>query len=305
MTNISDFIEGEILTDTLIGDFRVSRVVERAMPFVHAREFFPDLTEEMLAVCRRELPPGQFTPEDRLQMSFHAFVVRTGRYTIVIDTCCGNDKDRHPNPPFSALQTDFMPALRAANVRPEEVDFVMCTHLHWDHVGWNTRLVDGTWRPTFPNAKYIMSRKEYEHWDRIYRTGAITMNTLAFKDSVEPIARARQAVLVEDDYELANGIWVESCPGHTPGNFVINIASGGGKGVISGDVIHHQVQLRYPQISTRADDDPNLARATRTAFIEKHADTGHLLLPAHFPAPTVGRIVSRPGGGYGYDTAGL
>ncbi|QIL80183.1 MBL fold metallo-hydrolase [Diaphorobacter sp. HDW4A] len=291
------------MSDTAIGNFQVTRVVEQSIPFTPARQFFPDLTEEMLATCIRDLPAGQFSDKGELMMSFHAFVVRTGRYTIVVDTCCGNDKDRRFRPIFSHLTTDFMPALRAANVRPEEVDFVMCTHLHWDHVGWNTQLVNGQWVPTFPNARYIMSRKEFEHWDRVYQSGVLNNHTLAFRDSVEPIARARQAVLVEDDYELDNGIWVEPCPGHTPGNFVINVASKGQQGVITGDVIHHQVQLRFPEMSTTADDDKDLARTTRTALIERHADTGHLLLPAHFPAPSVGRIVSSPTGGFRYDTS--
>ncbi len=121
-----------------IGDYAIQKVVELERPFAHAQNFYPDLTDEMLEVCRRELPPGRLTPDDFLHMSYHTFVVRTGRHTILVDTCCGNHKDRPARPEFSQLNTDFLGKLASAGVKPAQVDFVMCTHLHWDHVGWNT-----------------------------------------------------------------------------------------------------------------------------------------------------------------------
>ena len=281
-----------------IGQFSIDRIVEQQLPYIDARKFFPELTDEMLAICHRDLPPGQMTRESELVLSFHSYVVKTGRHIILVDTCCGNDKERPLRPAFHRMKKDYLPALAAAGVRPEQVDFVMCTHLHWDHVGWNTHLVDGTWRPTFPNAKYIMSKKEYEHWDGVYRSGVRDTHMQAFEDSVMPVHRANQAVLVGDDYELEKGISVEPCPGHTVGNIVINVASGGSRGVITGDVMHHQIQLRFPELSTYADEDAALARITRTALIEKHADTGTLILPGHFPAPSVGRIETAPAGGF-------
>ncbi|NJO24196.1 MAG: MBL fold metallo-hydrolase [Sphingomonadales bacterium] len=184
----------------------------------------------------------------------------------------------------------FLEKLAAAGVRAEQVDYVMCTHLHWDHVGWNTRLIDGRWVPTFPNAKYVMARGEYEHWDGVYSRGEASVHRTAFEDSVLPIRRAEQAVLVEDDFELEKGIWLEPCRGHSPGNVVINLESKGMRAAVTGDVLHHQIQLVFPEMSTMADADKNLARKTRTALIEKHAGTGHLIMPGHFPTPTVGRI---------------
>lgn len=286
-----------------IGEYEVTGIVEQAVAYAPARAFFPSMTEEMLTTCLHDLPPGQISPEGLLHMNFQGFVLRSGRYTILVDTCCGSDKDRHPAPMFDRRKTDFLTVLAAAGVRPEEVDFVMCTHLHWDHVGWNTQLVDGTWQPTFPNARYVMSKQEYEHWDHVYRSGKIDMHTLAFADSVLPVWRAKQAMLVGQDFELEKGIWIEACPGHTPGNYVVNVSNGGSRGVIVGDVIHHQAQLRFPDLSSRADDDPELARKTRTALIEKHADTGHIVLPAHFPTPSMGSIESSPNGAFFYRTS--
>jgi glyoxylase-like metal-dependent hydrolase (beta-lactamase superfamily II) len=286
---------------TRIGDFTIDRVVELEKPMFRARDFFPDLTAEMLESCRAELRPELFVSGDMLAMSFHSFVLRTARHTILIDTCCGNDKERPSRPAFQLLRTDFLDRLCAAGVIPEEVDYVMCTHLHWDHVGWNTRLVDGRWVPTFPNAKYVMARREYDHWDGVYRRGESSVHRLSFEDSVLPVQRAEQALLVDDDFELETGIRIEPCPGHSPGNVVINVSSNGIRGVVTGDVLHHEIQLMFPDMSTIADWDRDVARASRKALIEKHAGSGHLLLPGHFPSPTIGRI-ERSGTAFRYQS---
>lgn len=286
-----------------VGDYTVSKVVELERPFIHAQEFFPDLTDDMLAICRRELPAGQLAPDDFLNLSYHAFLVRNGRHTILVDTCCGNHKERPTRAAFHQLDTRFLCVLEEAGVKPEQVDFVMCTHLHWDHVGWNTRLIDGRWMPTFPNAKYIVSRTEYEYWDAAYRRGDPSVHVTSFEDSVLPIKRAEQIVLVEDNHAFDGGITLEPCFGHSPGHVVVNIASNGARGVVTGDVIHHQIQLRFPEMSTMADTDRDLARQTRTALIEKHADTDTCLLPAHFITPTIGTI-QRAREGFRYQPAG-
>jgi glyoxylase-like metal-dependent hydrolase (beta-lactamase superfamily II) len=181
----------------------------------------------------------------------------------------------------------------------------MCTHLHWDHVGWNTRLVNGQWVPTFPNARYIMARREYEHWDKVYAAEKAkpkhdNMHALAFEDSVLPIMRAEKAVLVDDDFELERGLWLEPCHGHSAGHVVINVDAGNERGVFIGDVIHHPLQVLYPELSTRADLDTTASRASRRALIEKHAGAGTLVLPQHFATPSCGRI-ERDGGGLRFD----
>ena len=150
-----------------LGGLDITRVEELNAPLTSAYQFFPDLTKDMLDAARPEIPEGHLSDSDEIILSFHSYIVKTGRYTILVDTCCGNDKERPSRPAFSHLNTNYLGTLAAAGCQPEDVDFVMCTHLHWDHIGWNTQLVDGEWVPTFPNAKYIMARREYEHWDRL------------------------------------------------------------------------------------------------------------------------------------------
>jgi glyoxylase-like metal-dependent hydrolase (beta-lactamase superfamily II) len=273
-----------------IGNFGVTRVVETVQPMAEAMSFFPEMTAEMLAEVRAFVPEGHLTDDGRVIFSFHSYIVRTGRYNILVDTCCGNDKQRPARPEFSNLKTDYLGTLAAAGLKPEDVDFVMCTHLHWDHVGWNTRLINGEWVPTFPNAKYVMAKREYDHWDAIYASGQENMHLNGFKDSVLPIMRAEQAVLVADDHELDTGIWLEPCHGHSAGHVVVNLESDGARGVVTGDIIHHLAQLRFPTLSTSADTDTELARVNRQALIEKHAGAGTMMCTGHFRAPSVGRI---------------
>ena len=282
-----------------IGNFEIDRVVELELPAFVAREFFPACTPEQLADGKARL--GKLiSADDKLLMSFHSFVLRTPKHTILIDTCCGNHKPRPARAEFSMLQTDYLAKLAAAGVKPEQVDYVMCTHLHWDHVGWNTQLVDGRWVPTFPNAKHIIAKREYDFWDQMYANGnRDNMHVLSFEDSVLPIKRAELAVLVEDDFELEKGLWLEPCHGHSPGLVLINVAGGGERGIFVGDAIHHQLQLMYPDLCCRVDSDMTMSAKNRRAFLEKHADTSAIVLPAHFPMPTAGRIV-RDGNAFGF-----
>jgi len=280
-----------------IGAFGIGRVAELEFPVFPALEFFPAATAEMVEQARRELP-GRISSDGKIVMSFHSFVLETGRSTIVIDTCCA--KSRPGREQFDEGKRDFLGGLAALGVEPEEVTHVMCTHLHWDHVGWNTRRVDGQWVPTFPNAKYVMAKREYDHWDAVYanekaRSGNI--HAMAFEDSVLPIMRAERAVLVQDDFELDAGVSLEPCHGHTPGHVVVNVASGGRKGVFIGDVVHHPMQLLFPELSSRADGDMNASRVTRRALIERHADTGNVVMPHHFATPSSGTI-KRAGDGF-------
>lgn len=275
---------------TRIGNFDIARVVELEFPAFAAREFFPAITEDILAEGKRTLG-NLITADDRLLMSFHAFVLRTGNATILVDTCCGNDKSRPARADFDRLQTDFLPDLARAGVKPEEVDYVMCTHLHWDHVGWNTRLVDGRWVPTFPNARYIIARREFDYWDGLYAQKGDSPHLMSFEDSVLPVKRAEQVVLVDDTFELARGIRLEPCPGHTPGLVVVHVESNGQRGIFSGDAIHHQLQLAHPHLCCRADSDMAMSHQTRRALLERHADKDTVFLPAHYPMPTAGRIV--------------
>jgi glyoxylase-like metal-dependent hydrolase (beta-lactamase superfamily II) len=285
-----------------IGAYSVGRVTELQFAPFAALEFFPAATPEMVEAARRALP-GRIADDGKIVMSFHAFVLQTGRHTILVDTCCGANKPRPGREQFNVGKQDFLAGLAGLGVRPEAVTHVMCTHLHWDHVGWNTRLIDGKWVPTFPNAKYIMAKREYEYWDAIYakeKGKSDNMHALGFEDSVLPIMRAAKAILVEDDFELDKGISLEPCQGHSPGHVVINVASDGKRGAFIGDVIHHPIQLLFPDLSTRADFDQDAARITRRALIDRHADAGTVVLPQHFATPSSGTIV-RTGSAFRFD----
>jgi len=289
---------------TRIGAFEVSRITEYEGPFIAPETFFPDFDPEVLRANPDMAGPALIEPQSgKLVFSFHSFVVKTGKHTILVDSCLGNEKERPTRPQFHRLRTPYLADLAQAGVRPEEVDYVMCTHLHWDHVGWNTRLDNGRWVPTFPNARYIMARREYDHWHAVQQRGEESPHRLAFEDSVLPVVRSGQSVLVEDDYAFEDGrassLWFESAPGHTPGNVLIHARSGNERAVFFGDVVHHQLQLAKPEWSTLACTDRELSRKTRTRLIEEYAGSGMRLFPGHFPAPTVGRIVRR-GGAFRY-----
>lgn len=184
-------------------------------------------------------------------------------------------------------------------VAPEDVDFVMCTHLHVDHVGWNTRLIDGRWVPTFPNARYLFGRRELEHWQSVAAAvPEAPVNHGSYQDSVLPVVEAGQAVLVDDGHTLDDGIWVEDAPGHTPGNTMVRLKSADANAVLTGDTIQHPLQLARPDWSSAFCDDPAQSRESRTRLIEGAADTDTLVLTGHFPDPVAGRIVSAASGGF-------
>jgi glyoxylase-like metal-dependent hydrolase (beta-lactamase superfamily II) len=283
-----------------IGDFEVRRITEYEGPFIAPETFFPDFDPEILRANPDLAGPRLVDAgSGQLVFSFHSFVVKTPHHTILIDSCLGNDKERPSRPQFHRLRSNYLADLAAAGVHPDAVDFVMCTHLHWDHVGWNTRLDNGRWVPTFPNARYVMARREYDHWHAFAQRGEDSPHRLAFEDSVLPVVASGQSQLVDDDFALEDGLWFEAAPGHTPGNVVIHARSQDAQALFLGDVVHHQLQFAKPEWSTLACTDRELSRRTRMRLIEEHAERGTRLLPAHFPAPTIGRIV-RHGGAYRY-----
>ena len=277
-----------------LGEFNVSRVLEFEGP-VFAHDFlFPDSTDEAVAPHLGRLAPRFIDPESGLLvLSFHSYVVRTGRHVILVDSCVGNDKERPQRPNWHRQHFPYLENLAAAGVRPEEVDFVLCTHLHGDHVGWNTRLENGRWVPTFTNAQYIFARAEYEHWEsaQAQAEADAPINHGSFNDSVLPVVEAGRAVLVDSDHAIEDGVWLEPAPGHTPGNVVLNVVSNGARAVIAGDTIHHPLQFAHPEWSSAFCTDPALSRKTRTAFIERLAESDEVLLTAHFPTPTAARVL--------------
>ncbi|MFP6698693.1 MAG: MBL fold metallo-hydrolase [Alphaproteobacteria bacterium] len=283
-----------------IGQFEINRVIESEGPFLEVQSFIPDADQAVVEANRDWLMPRFIEPaSNKIILNIQSYILRTPRHTILVDTCVGNDKPRPGRPMFDRLSLPYLADLAAAGVRPEEIDFVLCTHLHVDHAGWNTQLINGRWVPTFPNAKYIFARTEYEFWERRHLDGSEGPVPNVYDDSILPVMQAGQAVLVDADHQIDDGLWFEPAPGHTPGNVVVNLQSQGATGVLTGDVMHHPLQLIRPEWSSRACEDPVQSAATRRALIERYADTDTLIAPAHFASPTMGHIISK-GDGFGY-----
>ena len=276
---------------TDIGEYQLSRVVESQAPFLEASAFLPDVHMDLVEANRDWLfPRFMEAGTNKIILAIQSYILKTPHHTILVDTCVGNHKPRPGRPMFDMLNTPYMAELAAAGVQPEEVDYVLCTHLHIDHVGWNTKLLDGRWVPTFPNAKYIFARTEFNFWQEHHRTGQQTVVPNVYDDSVLPVVEAGQAVIVDNDYELDHGIWFEHAPGHTAGNIVINVASAGNTAILTGDVVHHPLQLIRPEWSSRACEDPIQSAQTRQTLLERLADSDTLMASAHFAAPTCGHV---------------
>jgi glyoxylase-like metal-dependent hydrolase (beta-lactamase superfamily II) len=220
-------------------------------------------------------------------MSIHALVVESKGRKLIVDTCVGNDKDRQMVPAWHKMHGPFLSDLAAAGYARESIDRVLCTHLHVDHVGWNTMWVNDRWVSTFPNARYLIGRKEWEHWsvaqDPDFR-GPV-------EDSVRPIIDAGLADFVERDHRVTDEVWFEPTPGHTPGHVSVRISSRGEDAVITGDLMHHPVQCSHPHWASRFDSDPDEARKTRREFLGRYSDRPVLVFGTHFATPSAGRIV--------------
>ena len=225
-----------------------------------------------------------------------AFVVRSGGTTVLVDAGVGNGKPRPDLPEWHELETAFLRRLADAGVVPEDVDLVVNTHMHFDHVGWNTTRVDGAWAPTFPRARYLISRAEFDYW----RTGPereTRDDRTGFLDSVRPVVDAGQVDLCAPDRELCAGVRLLDTAGHTPGHVSVLVESAGETAVITGDAIHHPCQVVHPAWGIGSDFDPPKAQRARVALLERCADTGGSLIGSHFAAPT-GITVQRDGAAF-------
>lgn len=273
-----------------VGDLAIDTILETESIAMRLADILPKSTPEALAAERGWLEPRFARLEEGLGfLAFHSYLVRTPRHTIIVDTCVGNDKQRPGLASFHQLRTGWLDNLRATGVSPDQVDYVMCTHMHSDHVGWNTRLENGRWVPTFPNARYVFARREYQHRERAHAADPAAGMGM-FADSVLPVVQSGQAVLVDSDFALDDHVRLEPAEGHSPGNVLIHLRSRGDAAVLSGDVMHHPIQVMYPEWSAAFCEDPVLSASCRQQFMETHAEAGTLVLPAHFPAPTAGRI---------------
>ena len=266
-----------------IGDVRISRVVEieGASP---GSFFFRDATPEKL-LQHAWLKPHFLTDDGRILAAIHAFVIESGGRVIVVDTCVGNDKPRDVKA-WHMRKGRFLEDLAEAGFARERVTTVLCTHLHVDHVGWNTMLADGRWLPTFPNARYLIGRREWEYW----KDEAEGPDRAVRNDSVRPVLEAGLADLVESDHRITPEVFLEPTPGHTPGHVSVRISSKGEDAVITGDLMHHPVQCAESAWASNFDADADAARATRRGFLEKYRDGKTLVLGTHFATPAAGYI---------------
>lgn len=269
-----------------IGDVKISRILDMEFGPVAGPDFaLPDATPEAVSAIEWLRSPFVDT-QGRLFLSFHALLIETPDLRILVDTCVGNDKERGADG-FDRLQTCFLDEFGETGVAPDDVDIVVCTHLHLDHVGWNTRLVDGRWIPTFPKARTLMGRVEFDYWrdqeqDDIHR--------LVFADSVQPLWDAGLVDLVETDHRICDEVWLESTPGHSPGHVSVRIRSAGSEALITGDSVHHPIQLAHPSWCMRIDHDIPQSRETRERLLADCVEREVLMIGTHFMAPTAGFV---------------
>jgi glyoxylase-like metal-dependent hydrolase (beta-lactamase superfamily II) len=268
-----------------IGDVTVTKVLELEATG-GTRFVLPAATPDAVRALGW-LQPHFADERGRLRMSVHALVVDTPSRRILVDTCIGNNKERRI-PGWSRLQRPFLRDLEDAGHPRASIDTVVCTHLHVDHVGWNTMLVDGRWVPTFPSARYLMGRTEFAHW-RSRRTD--DDHQAAFVDSVQPVWDAGLVELVETDHRVCDEVSLLPTPGHTPGHASVRIVSRGEEALITGDFLHHPCQMARLDWPSSADHDPERARRTREDMFARLAGTRALVIGTHFATPTAGRIV--------------
>ena len=275
------------MQDRHIGEVRVTRIEEQMGPGFPAKDFFPEFDAATFAAEQHWLAPHYYQPESgRLMTSIHSWLVRTGKYTILVDACSGNHKPRPGMPRFDMLDTKYLERLREAGVKPEEIDFVMCTHLHVDHVGWNTRLDNGKWVPTFPNAKYVMSRADHDFWkEEAARPGTEAFKVNTYNDSVLPIVEARKAEFVTGEHAMCGCMTIRPTPGHTPGQIRFDLESRGKRAIFAGDALHNPVQVPLWRWNSVFCEDRAQAANTRHKLLADCVEQGALLMPAHFASP--------------------
>ncbi|MFP6682856.1 MAG: MBL fold metallo-hydrolase [Gammaproteobacteria bacterium] len=283
-----------------VGDTTITKIQEIVYP--EFSDVIPAATPDVVKKVKW-LFPDFVTDEGHLSLSVHSLIVETPGATLIVDTCIGNDRDRNPFEVMHMLSTSYMEDMIASGYHPDGVDYVLCTHLHLDHVGWNTKMVDGKWVPTFPNASYLMSKQDLDFW------GSIDANTeddfmqlqrKVFDDSMQPVLDAGLAKPVEGAAEVCEGVRLVPTPGHTPGHVSVRIDSAGESALITGDFIHHPIQFNDPDLVSPFDVDNDAAVATRHRMFGEYVDSGTLIVGTHFAGRTAGKLV-RDGDTYRLD----
>ncbi len=283
-----------------VGNITIQRVVEMEQPLFDPHAFFPTLTKEMLEENRAwmEAPGYIDKATGKLVLCIQSYIVRTPHHNILIDTCVGNHKHR-PHRPFWHMMTSdkYEKGFKATGLGFEDIDYVMCTHLHVDHTGWNTRLENGRWVPTFPKAKYVFADRELQFWTDRHKKDPDACPWVT--DSVLPIVEARRTEIVKSNHHLNDLVSLIPTPGHTIDHYAVHVGKQGHDAVITGDMIHSPLQARYPELGMMADYDSKIAGETRRTFFNRFADTSTLVCTGHFPSPSIGRF-TKWGDGFKY-----
>ncbi len=279
-----------------IGDVKITRIIESEAAWP-GTWLIPNATPENIRKEADWLYPVFSDETGKLKLSIHALVLESQGQRIVVDTCIGNDKVRS-NPAWSKLKLPFLDDLKKAGYTRDQIDCVICTHLHVDHVGWNTMLENDKWVPTFSNARYIIGGTEWDYWSK--------SDNAEFRDPVEdsvrPVIAEGMGELVDSTYRITDEVRLEPSPGHTPGHHSVRISSKGQEAVITGDLMHHPLQCKYPDWDDSFDSDGAMAKKTRRAFCERYADGSVLVFGTHFATPSCGKIVSK-GDAFGFVAA--
>lgn len=278
------------MTDAyLLGDFRIWRLSEWEGPTVPLKNMLATATDDSINSAREWLEPHFLRPDNVMFIGTQSFIVRTPQHTILIDACVGNDKPR-ANGDFDRMQTSYLDKMAKLGFTPADFDTVIITHFHLDHVGWCTRLIEGQWVPTFPNARYVFVRDEWAYWKDFPVDDHDSQECI--RDSIMPVVNAGKADLVAANAVIAEGICLEEIPGHTPGHTAVHLSSGGQDMIIAGDLMHHPIQVAAPDLGIPLFDfDHSRATQTRKAFLERYAGTSAVITCIHFPSPAIGRLV--------------
>ncbi len=291
-----------------LGRLKVNKVLESYMASagLPVSMIFPDVTQDDMQKLAGWCPLPEVTEDPAtslIALSVHSFVIQLDGQNILIDSCNGNHKTRALDM-VDNLETPYLENLAAVGLKPEDIHLVMCTHLHFDHVGWNTRLENGRWVPTFPNARYLFGKRDYEHWST-QDDEAEFIHRQAFDDSVLPVVQAGLADIIDTDdpvavrQEIGNGVWIEPAYGHSPGCVTVSAQADGAPALFWGDIVHHPVQMIRPELTLPFDHDQPTAAKTRLAMLDRIADSDTICFPAHFADPSVGRVL-RDGSAYRY-----
>jgi glyoxylase-like metal-dependent hydrolase (beta-lactamase superfamily II) len=288
-----------MMTTFEAGDSTIRRIVEQEVAaFFDMLKFFPGMTPEQLAENESWLKPRHVDRAGRIVLCVQSYLVETPHHTILIDTCVGNHKPR-PSRPFWDMMTSqrYERNLAAAGFRVEDIDFVMCTHLHVDHTGWNTRLENGRWVPTFPNARYLFADRELEYWTRRQKDEPASCPWV--EDSVLPIVAAQRADIIKSAHRFSDLVTLVPTPGHTIDHFSVHVGKPGDDAFITGDMVHSPIQMRYPELAMMSDYDGVQSAQTRRRIFEQFCGTPTRICTAHFASPSTGHIV-RHGGGFDF-----